>query len=160
MNSEVNGKPGAGKLVLIVDDELEIMHLLFAMLEESGFSVIGTKTAQSGLVVARTIRPHIILMDVRMPGMDGFEASRRLKDDEATAHILLKGGDVSRLTPDRGTGGRRRRAPCTPSPHLAGRSGGRDARRFDCTRPCSVLAPCPPLSVLRCNNLHRRGGSQ
>jgi DNA-binding response OmpR family regulator len=80
-----DGEPG--KLVLVVDDDLGIMNLVFSTLEKRGYRVIGTKTARSALAVARTVKPDIVLMDLQMPGMDGFEGTRQLRADAATAAI-------------------------------------------------------------------------
>jgi PleD family two-component response regulator len=54
-----DGEPG--KLVLVVDDDLGIMNLVFSTLAKRGYRVIGTKTARSAVAIARTVKPDIVL---------------------------------------------------------------------------------------------------
>jgi two-component system, cell cycle response regulator len=73
--------------VLVVDDILPNVKLLEAKLNGEYFDVITATSGAEGIEKAMTQGPDIILLDVMMPGMDGFEACRRLKADPATAHI-------------------------------------------------------------------------
>lgn len=72
--------------ILVVDDEPANIELLAAVLEEDGEILFATSGA-AALTVAEAERPDIVLLDVVMPGLDGFEVCRRLKDNPATAQI-------------------------------------------------------------------------
>ncbi len=73
--------------ILVVDDIEANVRLLKAKLEAEYYDVIAACDGPSGIEMALTERPDIILLDVMMPGMDGFETCRRLKEDPATSHI-------------------------------------------------------------------------
>ncbi len=77
------GKPR----ILVVDDDRFSQRLMQDMLVPLGYAVTVAGDGQAALDLARRIRPHLILLDVVMPLMDGFEACDRLKADELTAHI-------------------------------------------------------------------------
>ena len=76
-------------LVLIVDDIPENLSVLHDALDESGYSVLVATNGETALQRARQSLPDIILLDALMPGMDGFEVSRRLKADYSTQHIPI-----------------------------------------------------------------------
>ncbi|MFN4219516.1 MAG: response regulator transcription factor [bacterium] len=80
-------KIGAGQKILIIDDEENIVDLLSNILTHSGFVVIGAFNGESGIEKAIKEKPHIIILDIMMPGMDGFEVLKRLKEDEQTSDI-------------------------------------------------------------------------
>ena len=80
---EENGK----KAILIVDDSPTELHLFQSMLEKAGFDTLVADSGEEGIQKAVTARPDCILMDVVMPGMNGFQATRRLTKDPATANI-------------------------------------------------------------------------
>ncbi len=89
------------KKILVVDDEQEIVRAVQMSLEKVGFEVL---TAQNGLQAisqVNTESPDLVLMDVNMPVMNGFEAVQQLKADAATAHI-----PVVMLTSDESQGSR------------------------------------------------------
>ncbi len=73
--------------VLVVDDLPANVKVLEAKLTAEYFTVVTAMSGAEALERVRTDRPDIILLDVMMPGMDGFETCRRLKQDGATAHI-------------------------------------------------------------------------
>lgn len=73
--------------VLVVDDILPNVKLLEAKLASEYYDVITATSGQEALDKAATQSPDIILLDIMMPGMDGFEVCRRIKADPATAHI-------------------------------------------------------------------------
>jgi two-component system cell cycle response regulator len=75
--------------VLVVDDILSNVKLLEARLTAEYFEVVSAMTGIEALTVVETALPDIILLDVMMPGMDGFEVCRRLKSDMRTAHIPI-----------------------------------------------------------------------
>ena len=73
--------------ILIVDDEPENIELLDRRLSRRGFTVVGATSAEEGLKVALSERPALILMDIKMPNLDGFDAMRMLQADPMTAGI-------------------------------------------------------------------------
>ena len=73
--------------ILIVDDEPENIELLDRRLSRRGFTVVGATSAEEGLKVALSERPDLILMDIKMPNLDGFDALRMLQADPLTAGI-------------------------------------------------------------------------
>ena len=73
--------------ILIVDDEPENIELLDRRLSRRGFTVVGATSAEEGLKVALSERPALILMDIKMPNLDGFDAMRMLQADPLTAGI-------------------------------------------------------------------------
>lgn len=73
--------------VLVVEDNAVNVELVTALLEQEGCQVLVAGTAEAALRLARTARPHLILMDVQLPGMTGYEAARHLRDDPSTAAI-------------------------------------------------------------------------
>ncbi|MCH9694628.1 MAG: response regulator [Gammaproteobacteria bacterium] len=74
-------------VVLIIDDSPTELHLFQNMLEKAGFETLVADSGEEGVKAARAARPDIILMDVVMPGMNGFQATRQLTKDPATADI-------------------------------------------------------------------------
>ena len=76
-----------GELILIVEDHALNAKLIRDFLQVKGYRVIESTTAEKGLQLAREHGPDLILMDIRLPGMDGVTALQELKRDEATLHI-------------------------------------------------------------------------
>jgi putative two-component system response regulator len=73
--------------ILVVDDTLITLNLLTDILSAEGFQVRSVGTGEEALHSVASELPHLILLDVRMPGMDGFEVCRRLKAQEASRQI-------------------------------------------------------------------------
>lgn len=73
--------------VLIIDDSPTELHLFQNMLEKNGFDTLVADSGEEGLKQAITSRPDVILMDVVMPGMNGFQATRKLSKDPKTSSI-------------------------------------------------------------------------
>jgi two-component system cell cycle response regulator len=73
--------------ILVVDDVEANVRLLEAKLSAEYYEVVGVNDGVTALATAAAILPDIILLDVMMPGMDGFEVCRRLKEDPITRHI-------------------------------------------------------------------------
>ncbi|MFP4079954.1 MAG: PleD family two-component system response regulator [Ectothiorhodospira sp.] len=73
--------------ILVVDDSPTEVHVLKTLLERHGYEVLTATSGEEGLARAREGRPDVILMDVVMPGLNGFQATRQLAHDEATATI-------------------------------------------------------------------------
>ena len=75
--------------VLVVDDEAPIRLLCRVNLEAENIEVLEAADGITGLEVARAEHPDVILLDVMMPGMDGWQVAESLLEDEATSHIPL-----------------------------------------------------------------------
>jgi DNA-binding response OmpR family regulator len=73
--------------ILIVDDDEAMADVLSARLSKQGFETIIADSGQLGLALARGETPSVVLLDLRLPDMDGFELCRELVDDEATCEI-------------------------------------------------------------------------
>ena len=74
-------------VVLIIDDSPTELHLCQSMIERAGFDTLVADSGEEGIRQAITARPDCILMDVVMPGMNGFQATRKLTKDPATESI-------------------------------------------------------------------------
>lgn len=73
--------------ILVVDDEVETVELVQAAFKRRGCGVIGATNGRDGLRLAREHRPAVILIDLMLPGINGFELCRQLRTDPLTAHI-------------------------------------------------------------------------
>ena len=73
--------------ILIIDDSPTEQHLLPNMLEKNGFDTLVADNGEEGIRKAMLSRPDCILMDVVMPGMNGFQATRKLSQDPTTTKI-------------------------------------------------------------------------
>lgn len=73
--------------IMIVDDSPTDMHLLKKILEKNGFKTLTASGADEGIQVAKREKPDLILMDVVMPGLNGFQATRELSSDPETSAI-------------------------------------------------------------------------
>jgi len=75
--------------ILIVDDNFKNLQLLKGILTQSGYSVTGAPDGPNALMIARNEPPDLILLDILMPVMDGYEVCRQLKTEEKTSHIPI-----------------------------------------------------------------------
>lgn len=82
--------------VLVVDDEDDNLFLLTELLLDRGYEILSAVNGQSALEIARAENPDVIIMDGRMPGMTGYEATRELKRDGRTKAIpvIFLSGDT------------------------------------------------------------------
>ena len=85
--------------ILIVEDEKDIRQLIFYTLQYAGFEVVAGSNGEEAVALSKQEMPDMILMDVRMPRMDGFQAAVQIKADSETNHIPIiflsaKGQDV------------------------------------------------------------------
>ncbi len=83
----------AGKRVLVVDDDPDIRELLFTALEDEGFEVVPAGNGQEALAIIQTFRPDVIVLDLMMPVMDGWQFANELRardeGDEDIPIVLL-----------------------------------------------------------------------
>lgn len=83
--------------ILVIDDEPEITEIINAFLSNAGYKVEIENSAVEGLAKAKSYKPDIILLDIMMPVMDGYEVCAQLKKDQKTAQIpvlFLTGKDA------------------------------------------------------------------
>jgi CheY-like chemotaxis protein len=80
-----------GKRILIIEDNPSNLELATDLLEANGFVVSSAQTAEAGLRLARELLPDLVLMDFGLPGMDGLSATRALKFDPVTRHLIVVG---------------------------------------------------------------------
>jgi two-component system, cell cycle response regulator DivK len=86
-----NGKPqsprGKGDLILLVEDDEDSRFVYRLLFEDQGFQVLLAASGEEGLRLAHEAKPQAIIMDVSIPGVDGWTATKRLKADPQVAHI-------------------------------------------------------------------------
>ena len=91
------------KTILVVDDKRELRDLVKAYLKEEGFRVVTARDGQQALFVARQEKPDVIILDISMPDLDGYQVGRILKENSDTAKIpiiFLSDKDSSREKKD------------------------------------------------------------
>jgi two-component system, cell cycle response regulator DivK len=76
-------------LILVVDDYQDAREMYAEYLQFSGFRVAEARNGNEAMEQAFALKPDLILMDLSLPGMDGWEATRRLKADASTRHIPI-----------------------------------------------------------------------
>ena len=77
------------KRILIIEDQEDTRRILRDLLKSAGYEMIEAVTGEQGLVMARIHRPDLILMDIQLPDLDGYETSRRIKADPALQSIPI-----------------------------------------------------------------------
>jgi len=75
--------------VLIVDDDSDFRKVTGLSLSDSGYKVFEASSGREAINLARQARPDLILLDILMPGLDGYETCRQLKTNPATGHIPI-----------------------------------------------------------------------
>lgn len=90
------------KKILVVNDSPTERHVISELLVRSGYQVITAENGEEGVEKARREKPDLILMDVVMPGLNGYQATRTLTRDETTKHIPIivctsKGQETDRI---------------------------------------------------------------
>ena len=91
----------SSKTVLLVEDNEDNRTVYRTILEHFGYQVIEAQNGEAGVSVARERRPDLILMDISIPLIDGWEATRMLKSDPQTAHIPIIALTAHALATDR-----------------------------------------------------------
>ena len=77
------------KRVLVVEDHEENRRIVRLLLGSAGIEMIEAATGEEGVSKAEQERPDLILMDIQLPGLDGYEATRRIKSNPALRHIPI-----------------------------------------------------------------------
>ncbi len=92
------------KKILVIDDETDIIRLLSFRLAKEGFNVMTAQDGKTGLTMARTERPHLIVLDLTLPELPGEEVCKAVREDDdealATTPIIMvtaKMSDVDRI---------------------------------------------------------------
>lgn len=75
------------KKILIVEDEESLLKLESILLTSKGYHVQGAADGRTALEAVKTMKPDLVLLDIMLPEIDGFEVCRRIKEDETTRHI-------------------------------------------------------------------------
>ena len=90
-----------GALILIVEDNDKNRKLVRDVLTFKGYEVIESETGEEGVRLARERSPSLVLMDIRLPGIDGVEALRQLRAEETTRGISVMAMTASVMSEDR-----------------------------------------------------------
>ena len=75
------------KTILIVDDEQDILDLLQFNLKAEGYQILAAKDGEKALELAESSQPDLIILDIMLPGKDGWEVIRELRNNEETQHL-------------------------------------------------------------------------
>jgi len=89
MSEPVGARDASRKRILVVEDSpTQALHTQ-ALLEQEGLEVVLAPDGQTGLQMAQELRPDLIVLDVQMPGMNGFQVCRQLKETQTTEDIPI-----------------------------------------------------------------------
>ena len=75
--------------ILVIEDHEENRRILRDLLTHAHYGMLEALTGEEGVALAETERPDLILMDIQLPGLDGYEATRRIKSNPALSHIPI-----------------------------------------------------------------------
>lgn len=75
--------------ILVVEDQPDNMQIMCDLLVSAGFDVVEARSGDQGITKAEGERPDLILMDIQLPGMDGYEATRQIKGNPDLSHIPI-----------------------------------------------------------------------
>jgi DNA-binding response OmpR family regulator len=87
--STIDGQADSALLVLVADDDPMIRELVSRILEEAGYRVVTAEDGAEAIELIRVSRPAAAILDVMMPGLDGIETMRRLRDAPETAELPI-----------------------------------------------------------------------
>lgn len=89
------------KRILYVEDNEDNVYVLVNRLGRAGFAVLVARDGEQGVAMARSEQPDLVLMDLSLPVLDGWEATRRIKADPATSRIPVLALSAHAMTGDR-----------------------------------------------------------
>ena len=75
--------------ILVVDDDPEVLNLLSDFLTKKGYKISLASNGEESLSKVKSEKPHMVLLDIKMPGMDGFEVLRKIKEDEPSLSVIM-----------------------------------------------------------------------
>ncbi len=75
--------------ILVVEDHVDNRQIVCDVLTSAGYTLLEAVTGEEGLLLAESQRPDLILMDMQLPGMDGYEATRRLRTHATLGHLPI-----------------------------------------------------------------------
>jgi DNA-binding response OmpR family regulator len=82
-------QPQTPRRVLVIDDNLDIARSLADYLAAAGHSVVTAADGEAGLALAQSFKPEAVILDIGLPGIDGFDVARKLRDRPETAQATL-----------------------------------------------------------------------
>lgn len=85
----MNKQDEASKVILVIEDNKTNMKLVTTLLSIDNYKILEAYDAESGIKLAKSKKPDLILMDIQLPGIDGFEATKILKNDPETSDIPI-----------------------------------------------------------------------
>ena len=88
------------KLILIVEDNEKNRRMLRDILQVNGYQTVESETAEDGILIAQQEQPALVLMDIQLPGMNGMEARKMLRNDPVTRHIPVVAVTASAMLHD------------------------------------------------------------
>ena len=92
------------KTILVIDDEMQSVKLIAMLMQRRGYEIVAATLGSQGLEKARAERPDLIILDIMMPDMDGFEVCRHLRADPTTAAIPVIMFTAKTMVDDKVTG--------------------------------------------------------
>ncbi len=75
--------------ILVIDDDLDLQQMLRLMLQRGGYKVVTTGDGPDGLAKAKTLKPDMAIVDVMMPGMNGYQVVRKMREDPELANMVI-----------------------------------------------------------------------
>lgn len=89
------------KTVLLVDDEPDILQVVGYRLEKAGYRVMSCANGEDALRMVKEVAPDLVLLDAMMPGIDGFDVCRRLKNQNSLQRVIIYTAKVDGVNAER-----------------------------------------------------------